>query len=326
MANATPVRSGQINGSGDVDALFLKVFAGEVLTAFEVHNVALAWTQMKTIANGKSAQFPTFGRIGAEYHTPGNEITGLQTPANEVVVTIDDLLISHSFVANIDEAKQHYDARSIYSTEMGRALATQMDKHILQKAVLTARASANVTGLPGGSSIYQGPLGGPATKDFVTVGLDIAYALFKAAEIMDNNSVPETDRVFFCRPGQYYALVQAKDTINSLWGGAGAYSDGKVFRIAGITVIKTTNLPSTNVANGTLSAGTGNRYAGDFTKTAGLVIHKSAVATVKLLDLGMEAAYDIRRQGTLMVAKYAVGHGSLRPEAAVEIVAGLSPV
>jgi hypothetical protein len=44
-------------------------------------------------------------------------------------------------------------------------------------------------------------------------------------------------------------------------------------------------------------------------------MHKSAVATVKLLDLGMEAAYDIRRQGTLMVAKYAVGHGSLRPEA-----------
>jgi hypothetical protein len=56
------------------------------------------------------------------------------------------------------------------------------------------------------------------------------------------------------------------------------------------------------------------------------VVHKSAVATVKLLDLGMEGAYDIRRQGTLMVAKYAVGHGVLRPEGAVEIVAALSPV
>jgi hypothetical protein len=160
----------------------------------------------------------------------------------------------------------------------------------------------------------------------MTVGLDIAYAIFKAAEILDNNSVPADGRVFFCRPAQYYALIQAKDTINSLWGGAGAYSDGKIFRIAGIDIVKTTNLPSTNVANGTLGAGTGNRYAGDFTKTAGLVMHKSAVATVKLLDLGMEAAYDIRRQGTLMVAKYAVGHGSLRPEAAVEVVQGLSPV
>jgi hypothetical protein len=326
MANATPVRTGQINGAGDVDALFLKVFAGEVLTAFEVNNVALAYTQMKTISNGKSAQFPTFGRIAAEYHVPGAEITGETVNGNEVVITIDDLLISHAFIANIDEAKAHYDARSVYSTEIGRALATQMDKHILQVATKTARASAFVTGLPGGSSIYNGPLGGPATKDFMTVGLDIAYAIFKAAEILDNNSVPADGRVFFCRPAQYYALIQAKDTINSLWGGAGAYSDGKIFRIAGIDIVKTTNLPSTNVANGTLGAGTGNRYAGDFTKTAGLVMHKSAVATVKLLDLGMEAAYDIRRQGTLMVAKYAVGHGSLRPEAAVEVVQGLSPV
>jgi len=40
---------------------------------------------------------------------------------------------------------------------------------------------------------------------------------------------------------------------------------------------------------------------------------------VKLLDLGMESEYQISRQGTLMVAKYAVGHGVLRPEAAVEL-------
>jgi len=33
----------------------------------------------------------------------------------------------------------------------------------------------------------------------------------------------------------------------------------------------------------------------------------------------MESEYDIRRQGTLMVAKMALGHGILRPEAAVEI-------
>jgi hypothetical protein len=43
------------------------------------------------------------------------------------------------------------------------------------------------------------------------------------------------------------------------------------------------------------------------------------VGTVKLMDLGVEMAYDIRRQGTLIVGKYAMGHGILRPECAVEI-------
>jgi hypothetical protein len=36
----------------------------------------------------------------------------------------------------------------------------------------------------------------------------------------------------------------------------------------------------------------------------------------------MESAYDIRRQGTLMVGKYLVGHGELRPEAGVELRTG----
>jgi hypothetical protein len=37
------------------------------------------------------------------------------------------------------------------------------------------------------------------------------------------------------------------------------------------------------------------------------------------MDLAVESEYDIRRQGTLIVAKYAVGHGYLRPDCAVEL-------
>jgi hypothetical protein len=55
MANATVSRVGQVNGSGDVDALFLKVFAGEVLTAFSEKNVMMDKHMVRTIANGKSA-------------------------------------------------------------------------------------------------------------------------------------------------------------------------------------------------------------------------------------------------------------------------------
>ena len=35
MANASPVSVGKVNAAGSEDALFLKVFAGEVLTSFE---------------------------------------------------------------------------------------------------------------------------------------------------------------------------------------------------------------------------------------------------------------------------------------------------
>ena len=48
--------------------------------------------------------------------------------------------------------------------------------------------------------------------------------------------------------------------------------------------------------------------------------HSAAVGTVKLLDLATESEYQIERQGTLFVAKYAMGHGILRPECAIELL------
>ena len=41
MANASVTRLGQANLTGDTDALFLKVFSGEVLAAFEERNVMM---------------------------------------------------------------------------------------------------------------------------------------------------------------------------------------------------------------------------------------------------------------------------------------------
>jgi hypothetical protein len=44
-----------------------------------------------------------------------------------------------------------------------------------------------------------------------------------------------------------------------------------------------------------------------------------AAATVSLMDVQMESQYDMRRQGTLMLGKYLVGHGPLRAKCAVEM-------
>ena len=48
-----------------------------------------------------------------------------------------------------------------------------------------------------------------------------------------------------------------------------------------------------------------------------------AVATAKLMDMSVESEYQINRQGTLMVAKYAMGHNVLRPACAVSLLQGL---
>lgn len=313
MSNATPSRLGAINGGSDKDALFLKVFAGEVLTSFAEKNVLLEKTTVRSISNGKSAQFPVTGNFTAAYHTPGNEILGESMNHAERVITIDDLLISNTFIANIDEAKNHYDIRANYSRKLGEALANTADKQMFQVAIQAARSAATVTGGFGGSRIVD--------ADFLTISDDLIAGLFAAAQQLDEKDVPEDERYAFVRPAQYYALAQNTKVLNKDWGGAGAYADGKVLRIAGLTIVATNHLPSTNITTGT-QAGTATRYAVDARTTAALVLQKEAIGTVKLLDLAMESEYDIRRQGTLMVAKYAMGHGILRPECAIELATG----
>lgn len=305
MANANVSALGQINQTGLTDALYMKVFAGEVLTAFEKAVVALPRTMQRNISNGKSAQFPATGRTVAAYHTPGAEIVGDKISHAEQVITIDQLLVSSSFIADIDEAMNHYDVRSIYSKEQGLALAYQLDANILQTGVLAARAANPITGLPGGASLIN--------ANYKTDSTTLAGGFYLAAQTLDENAIPDTERTGYIRPAQYYLLAQNTTAINTLYGGQGSYSDGTVVRIAGIELVKSLQLPITNIATGP------TKYQVNASNTAALIMHKSAVGTVKLMDLSMQSAYDIRRQGTLIVARYAVGHGVLRPDAAVEL-------
>lgn len=319
MADASASRIGQINSAGDTKALFLKVFAGEVLTAFKENCVTEDKHMVRNIQNGKSAQFPILGKIGAEYHTPGKEINGLNLPSNERVITIDDLLISHAFIANIDEAMSHYDVRGPYSQSIGRALAYAYDKHILQLAVKAARDTAPVSTEAGGGKVTDAGLLTDTTAE------KLVAALFAAAQKLDEKFIPEDDRFAFLNPAAYYLLAQNTKLMNRFWGGEGEYAGAKVLRVAGLNVVKTVHAPfgqniKTVAAGGdAVLAGTGDKYAVDATTTVGVVMHKAAVGTVKLMDMAMESQYDIRRQGTLLVSKYAMGHGVLRPAAAVEL-------
>jgi len=305
MANATASRLGVVNGASPSDFatennLFLKVFAGEVLTAFDETNVMKDLHVSRTIASGKSAQFPVTGKANAAYHTVGTPLLGTQAiKHNEKVI-------------NIDEAKNHYDVRAEYSRLLGMALAKEFDTRTMRVGVLAARSAATITGGNGGSALTD--------SDADTDGASLAASIFEAAKVMDEKDVPENDRVAIVKPAQYYNLVQTTNVINRDWGGAGVYADGTVLRVAGIQIVKSNNVPSTNIAAAT--AGENNTYHGNFSTTVALVMQKSAIGTVKLMDLAVEQTsgdYNIMYQGTLMAAKYAMGHGILRPECAVEI-------
>jgi hypothetical protein len=312
MSNATVSRLGQVNAQGDALALFLKVFSGEVLTTFDTRRVMDGSRQMlRNISSGKSAQFPAIGTATAAYHTPGVELVGNVMNHAERNIAIDDMLIADVFVAQIDELMNHYDVRQPYAHEVGEELANTYDAHTQQVLCLASRAAATVTGNQGGGADGAGTALIDATFD--TSGTALAAGMFDAAEVLDTRDIPDSNRYLNVRPAQYYNLIQNTDILNKDWGGQGSYAEGTAPQVAGIKIVKTNQLPSTNVTSGPTA------YRGNFTNTYGVVYHKAAVGTVQLLGITPESDWDIRRQGWLILAKMAVGHGILRPECSVEL-------
>lgn len=317
MANANPSRIGQQLGAGDTRALFLKVFSGEVLTVYDANTVMKDKVRVRNISDGKSAQFPAIGRTKAAYHTPGTEITGDLIQQDEKIITIDDLLLASTFISSIDEAMSHFEVRSEYSKRMGQALAQTYDRNLLSLAVKAAR-DTGVGGL-GVGAVGQGNAVSQAIGATPTVQ-NIVDAFYDAARVFDEKYVPENDRYAFVSPAVYWQIVTNDKLLNKFYQeGNGSYAEGKVFVVAGFKLIKTPNLALDHTAAVATFPDYSNKYAVDATKTIALLMTPEALGTVKLLDLASEMEYDIRRQGTLMVSKMAVGHGVLRPEALYEI-------
>ncbi len=324
----TVSRLGQQNASGDARALFLKLFAGEVLTSFEEKNIAMGLHRVRTISNGKSASFPMTGVASASYHTVGQLIEADTMNHAERIVTVDDLLISKSFISNIDEAMNHYDVRSIYSKEMGHALSNAADRNIL-KIVATAAGMQSSADLPAAQRLTDEVFTANVavgTNGVASNGSDIANAIYGALEEFDSKDVTG-EKVCVLPPASYYKLFGSQDTnqlayMNRDVGGSGSMSSGTVPVIGGVKILMSNHVPTTDesTTSVTPSSAAYGDYKGDFSNIEGLIFTQDAAATVKLLDLGVESEYQISRQGTLMVAKYAMGHNVLRPACAIKLV------
>ena len=351
MANSdtSPSRVGLVEGGSDNQELFLKKFSGEILTTFEEKNIMKPLHTIRTIQNGKSAQFPVTGVATASYHTPGQNIADAgnsylsDIKKTEKVINIDKVLLASSFLANIDDVMNHYDIRSVYANELGNVLANRFDTAVIKTFIAAARSSANLsqTNKTGGQlDVTANSF--TADSDEATGGLtgaQLIAALFTAAQKLDENDVSSDGRFCVLSPENYYKLITgggangqinvANSAVNSDIGGQGSVATGNIPQIAGISIFKSNHVPTTDLSSTATGDGASNNdvfgsggagYNGDFSDTVGIVAHSSAVGTVKLLDLATESEYQIERQGTLFVAKYAMGHGVLRPESCIELV------
>jgi hypothetical protein len=314
--STTSVNAGITAGPRDSDALFYKVFSGEVLTSFSSATVLKERIRIRNITNGKSAGFNAIGKVTADYHQPGNVILGQKVNNGEITITIDDMLLADTFISNYEEAKLHYEVRSEYTKQMGVALAQTYDRQLFAMALKKARAgqAGPVTEIGAAQSLSIGAA--PSTATIIT-------KLFLAAQKLDEANIPSEDRFAYVSPAVFYALAQDTSLVNKWYSDSnGDYAKGIIKTVAGIDLIKTNNLAvnhTTGTTQGSQAGSATTDYAVVATDTIALVMQRAALGAVHLMDIASESEYQVSRQGSLMVSKMAVGYGMLRPDCVIEL-------
>ncbi|MGL5643175.1 MAG: phage capsid protein [Metamycoplasmataceae bacterium] len=334
----------------DALALFLKVFGGEVLTAFERQAKTLSKVMVRTIANGKSAQFPVMGRTTARYLKQGESLDTNRKDIKhaEKVISIDGLLATDVLIYDIEDAMNHYDVRSEYSKQMGEALAMATDTanyaemaKLINSRTATDKKNENIQGLGDSSMVVVG------TKSVTTAakqGELVLQALTVMRAEFTKRYVPAGDRTFFTSPDVYSAILAA------LMPNAANYSalidpeTGNIRNVMGFEVVETPHMTGAKATSGMVDNPTGafdntghifpatgavlSSWTAEEAKKAtigadnvcGIAMHRSAIATLKLKDMALERARRPEYQADQIIARYAMGHGGLRPEAVGGVV------
>jgi hypothetical protein len=302
-------RGGQLNGTGDARALYLKLFSGEMFKGFQNNTIARDLVMRRTLKGGKSLQFIYTGRTTAEYHTPGNSILGDsdgRPPVAEKTITCDDLLISSAFVYELDEVLSHYDLRSEISRKIGYALAEKYDRLIFRAIAKGARQASPVQSVgtgadlvsmeePGGTQIRVGTTANQSDAFSATA---LINAFYDAAAAMDEKGVSQDGRVGVLNPRQYYSLIQQvgeNGLINRDVQGAALQSGKGVIEIAGIKIYKSMNIPflgNYGVKYGGTTGVTSPTNTGDFVGSDTEFEAGTAAVTGLNNNYGAQAAFD----------------------------------
>ena len=300
MANIThpsAVNGNQSNTYANKYATALKLFSGEVFTAFNNASIFKGLVRSYTLRGAKSKQFLLTGKLSSGFHVPGTPIladTALK--ANEKTLLLDDLLVSSQFVYDLDEIISQWSTRSEISKQIGESLANFYDLRIARVLDMASREASVVTGEPGGFEVSIG-------SGNQLVAQKIVDGLFECASVLDERSAPQEGRSCVLSPRQYYSLVSSVDTniLNrDLGNSQGDLNSGKgLVSIAGIRIYKSNNLPFMAAYNSAVT-GENNDYTDTNATCCGLVFHKQAAGIVESVSPTIETTsndFNVQYQG-----------------------------
>ena len=331
----TSLTDGPSGGAGGVNKLWLPLWSGEVINAYDQLNIFENLISSKSLSGGFSYEFPVTGLVSLNASwDAGEELIGGDSSSTTFKVNLDKRpMAAHFETDNVDLLITQWDYRSELARQAGLTLASTRDKQIVS-ALIAASVAAPLNSDPRGLGVSNFPAPAIVSTDTAAIGVSVstctetvALAILQAVEnylvFMQENDYP-VQSVFCAVPPKVFQVIRAlgipramTNNINLSQGvivgpdmtsGMNMLTDSLDYM--GVKIIKTNHIPRTTLTVGqakyNLTCGTVNIF--------GIIFQKEAVAGLSLMGMKVDSIQDIRRNTQFTVASMLKGTGILRPE------------
>jgi len=283
-ANFALVRTaaGDAPDSSGVNKLWLPLWSGEVINAYDQFNMFESIITTKSIAGGFSYEFPMTGTVDLQASwDAGEELLGGSSTSSSFKVILDKRpMAAHFETDNIDMLVTQWDYRSELARQAGLQLASTRDKQLaigLAAACAVPQLAADARGLA--AAAFQAPAmlstSVQASACTETEALKLLQEIENYLVVCQENDIPVTDVYCVVTP-KVFQVIRAlgiprspTSTVSSTglnnyannplfgasdtWGSNGAPISVGMNQLTdtldymGVKIMKTNHLPKTNL-------------------------------------------------------------------------------
>ena len=336
--------TGDQTGIAGAGKLWLPIWSGEVLHAYDEYRMFEPMVTSKTISSGRLMEFPITGTVSLKPAWDAGEylMGDNNSKATTFSVELDKRpMAAHFELDNIDLMITQWEYRQELARQAGQTLANARDKQIAAFLAGAAGVSKLIDDPRTGLS-YAAPAGIGAGN-----GPEEALAVLESIEEfcveLQENDVPVQGCYCIVPPKLFQQIrrlgvAESGDTgaaqnMQPMFGGVAAagglgaqftqgmnsLSDRLTYM--GVTILKSNHIPVTDGEEIGEARYTVNGFAAG---VRGLIFCSEAVASIRKTGLVVDTEDDIRRNTTFTVASMFSGTGILKPELAKVLTSAAS--
>lgn len=357
----TAVGDNTSGGNLSLNKLWLPLWSGEVINAYDQFNMFENMITNKTLTGGYSWEFPITGTVGLNASwNAGIELGGFSGTTNSSATTIKVNLdkrpmAAHFETDNVDLLVTQWDYRSELARQAGLTLANTRDRQIVMALVAAGalsaqsqdprglaaaafhvpsqiKAAATPAGLPAAATDTEGLLILQAIEDYlvvcqendVAIGSVYCAVTPKVFQVIRSLGIPRSPLI-----NSNSAYINTPLFTGSDDYGAGApISQGMNMMTdsldyMGVKIVKTNHIPKIDhsAAGNAIGAAKYNLNTGTF-GIYGILFQAEAVAGLSLMGMKVDTVQDVRRNTQFTVGSMLKGTGVIKPEMVKLITAG----